>query len=131
MMVDGIDARGRGVVVEVGCVFSHAGKSFEAGGASVSAESIVGYMGPAEGREGSTRMHVGDRGDVRSWDGSTKLGRYFVKSVHRDDRSFTSDERVYVDITVKVGSETRHYHGQTGGWGMVVTARRRKAELRA
>lgn len=95
-----------GVYVERDCVIEHKGNRFEAGGAVVSPERIIAYLG----RDGR----------LKDWHGR-QLGTYQVTASWRI-HSYISDTMHQVEAVVS-GVE---YTGRSGGVGLIYRGRRKR-----
>jgi hypothetical protein len=86
--------------VEQSCVINHNGRKFESGGAVVTTERIVAYLGKS--------------GVLTDWHGNS-LGSYRVVSTWKTPRSFMSSTMSAVHAYVG----ERVYKGRSAGEGMV------------
>lgn len=99
--------RSDGVYVERDCVVEHGGRRFEAGGAVVTPQRIIAYLGRNE--------------ELHDWHGR-QLGTYRVTASWRI-HSYMSDTMCQVEALVNGVA----YKGRSGGVGLVYRGRRKRA----
>ena len=97
--------------IETDCTFTHGGKTFESGGAMVTPDFIVAYLGKD--------------GVLTDWHGE-RLGTYRIVSTWKTPRSYVSSSMSQVIATVDGVS----YTGRSAGVGMVYKGRRTKGDKR-
>jgi hypothetical protein len=95
--------------VETNCTVMHEGKTFEAGGAFVSPESIVAYLG--------------DHCDLTDWHGRV-IGSWRAVRTWSTPRSFMSSTMSQIEATV----DGIVYTGRSAGVGMVFKGKRKARE---
>lgn len=96
--------------IEKNCVFTGpGGRKYESGGAMVTNDRIVAYLGK--------------EGKLTNWHGK-KIGSYQVTSSWKNPRGIYSDRNYQVDATV--GGVK--YTGRSGGVGMAFTGKRRRRQ---
>ena len=91
--------------VETNCTVEHEGKKFEASGAFVSADFIVGYLGKD--------------GVLTDWHGN-KIGQYWITSTWKTPRSYVS----YTMHQVGAYVDGVFYTGRSAGEGMCFKGKR-------
>jgi len=105
--IEGLELlRSDGVYVERDCVVEHGGRRFEAGGAVVTPEHIVAYLG--------------HNGELVDWHGR-RLGTYRVTASWRI-HSYMSDTMCQVESLVNGVA----YTGRSGGVGLMYRGRRKR-----
>ena len=100
--------------VEKNCTIEHNGRKFTAGGAVVTPEHLVGYLGKP--RADGSRF-------LENWHGKW-LGTCWITSTWRTSRSFTSG--TMHQVHARVNGVT--YTGRSAGEGMLFRGRRVKRE---
>jgi hypothetical protein len=92
--------------IEKNCTVEHAGKTFEAGGAIVTADFLIAYLGKD--------------GALTDWHGK-QIGSFRVLSSWRTPRSYVSDRMYSVEC---FNTDGERYVGRSAGEGMIVRAKR-------
>ncbi|MEM9356053.1 MAG: hypothetical protein AAGB04_07565 [Pseudomonadota bacterium] len=100
------DVQSDGVYVESECVVEHEGQRFEAGGAVVTPERIIAYLGK--------------NGKLHDWHGR-ELGTYRITSSWRI-HSYMTNTMNQVEAVVQGVT----YTGRSGGVGLVYRGRRKR-----
>jgi hypothetical protein len=100
--------------IEQDCIVEHEGKKFEAGGAVVTDEWVIGY--PKLDSE-----HVGATGTLTSWHGEP-LGTVRITSKWRTPKSFVSSHMFQMEA--RVNGKT--YTGRSAGNGVIFRGRVKK-----
>lgn len=95
--------------IEQNCTIKHEGREFTSGGAFVTPEYAVAYLGKD--------------GVLTDWHGKP-IGTYRVTSTWRTPRSFVSSTMSQVRATI----DGIVYHGRSAGVGMVFTGKRAKVQ---
>lgn len=95
--------------VETNCVVEHDGHRYESGGAVVTPDRIIAYLG--EGH------------DLTTWHGES-LGTYLIVSSWRTPRSYVSSRMCQVEATVNGVV----YTGRSAGRGMIFKGRRKAGQ---
>ena len=100
--------------VEQNCTIKHEGREFAAGGAVVTPDFIIGYVGkPVPGAA---------RRDLTDWHGN-KIGTCYISSTWKTPHSYVSD--VMHQIYARVDGVD--YTGRGAGEGMIFKGRRVKS----
>ncbi len=107
--------------IERDCVFTHEGRSFESGGAIVTPDRIVAYVGPLIGGRGFNGQLGSEHPyhALHDWHGA-KLGTIRLTSSWRTPRSYVASRMYQAYATVNGVT----YTGRTCGEGMVFTGKR-------
>ena len=114
ILVTGITTDGHKAIVETGCIFKHGGHKFESGGACITPDYIVAYLG--------------DNGQLNTWDGRP-IGTYRITATWKTPRSFISFtmHQVYASISGELnGIISGYYTGRSSGVGMIFKGKRVK-----
>jgi len=110
--------------VEQDCTIQHEGKKFTSGGAVVTPDYIVGYVGkPIGDGMGCDRCGKTSRRYLTDWHGKV-IGTCFISSTWRTPNSFTSS--VMHQIYAKVDGVD--YTGRGQGEGMIFKGKRCKSQ---
>lgn len=120
------------VFAEIGTM-SHDGTDFAAGGAYITDDRMVAYLGSidtviphGEGVAIDRRPSKGD-GNVQTWQG-INIGRYSIVKSWRVHSMHGTHDMNQVSIRLTDG---RRYNGRSQGPNMIVTARRLAADRRS
>jgi hypothetical protein len=112
--------------VEADCAFVHEGRSFTSGGAAVTDDYALVYIGDAIKREGSLgSLDVGDY-HATDWHGNI-IGRAHLVSSWRVPNGWLSGRLCAYYVTI-YGRPPRHYNVRGSGQGMVARGARVKRE---
>ena len=95
--------------VETDCVFDFNGRKFESGGAVVTDDYIIAYLG--------------ENGTLNDWHGN-RIGGYDITATWKTPRSFVSDCMHQVEAYVN----GRLYTGRSAGVGMVYRGRLKRGQ---
>ncbi len=95
------------VWVEKRCTVEHGGKTFESGGAFISPNMVIAYLGKD--------------GILNDWHGHP-IGTYKIKASWRTPRSYLSDRMYQVEAIV----DDVVYTGRSAGEGMAFKGKRKK-----
>jgi hypothetical protein len=108
---------------EADCTITHEGRSFTSGGAVVSGNHAIVYVGEPR------KMYEGIGGDVTTWHGE-KLGTYYIPNsglrsfaLRPAARGFNGVKLTCYSVTFTDGSR---WHGRGLGTGMMLRLRRSK-----
>lgn len=96
------------VFVETACIFTHEGRNFEAGGAIVTPDFAIGYLG--------------EKGILTDWHGRA-LGTFRYVSTWRTPRSYISSTMSQVEAVI----DGITYTGRSAGKGMIWKGKRKKS----
>ena len=101
--------------VETDCTFEHEGRSFESGGAVITPDYVIGYVGDV-----LEEFPIGAKlRALTNWHG-LQIGTIRLTSSWRTPRSYVSSH--YYQAYAKVDGVT--YTGRTAGKGMIFKGRR-------
>lgn len=92
--------------IERDCVIEHDGRKFESGGAVITDDFLIGYLGKD--------------GQLTDWAGN-RMGTYRITSTWRTPRSYVSSTMNQVAVKL---SDGRRYTGRSAGEGMVFKGKR-------
>jgi hypothetical protein len=123
---------------EVGTI-EHEGHSFSSGGAYVSDDRLIAYLGDGEvtipahiERWNRRTIHVPERkgrtGDVKTWS-DIVIGRYLITKTWRTPDRSGNDWHDMAQVRIRL-HDGRHYNGRSQGPGMIVRAKRVASERR-
>lgn len=101
--------------VESGCVFEHKGRQFELGGAIITDEWIVGYVGKFDPATQSRSL--------TDWHGKI-LGACRIVATWKTPRSYISSTMHQIEATVN----GVRYTGRSAGTGMIYRGKRAKRQ---
>ena len=96
--------------IERDCTFTHDGRTFKAGGAVITDEVVIGYVGKAGDIDGCRTL--------TDWHGA-RIGRVRLLRSWRTPRSYVSDRMWQAEAVVN----GRTYTGRTAGESMIFKGR--------